>query len=109
MCKAIEDIYEEGREKGIREGREEMCKAIDDIYEEGREAGIREGKEEMRKAIDDIYKEGRENGIKEGRKDERRNTLKEATRADLEKHRAEIAESEVLRLKNLLDMVGIAY
>ena len=79
MCKAIEDIYEEGREKGIREGREEMCKAIDDIYEEGREKGIREGRE-----------------------DERKNTQREAARADT-------AECEVIRLKNLLNMAGIVY
>ena len=90
MCKAIDDIYEEGREKGIREGREEMCKAIDDIYEEGREKGIREGREA-------------------GREDERKNTQREAARADLEKSRADIAESENMRLKKLLDMAGIAY
>ena len=71
-----------------------MCKAIDDIYEEGKEEGI---------------KEGREEGIKEGREDERRNTLREAARADTEKNRADIAESENIRLKNLLDMAGIAY
>ena len=101
MCKAIDDIYEEGREAGIREGREEMCKAIDDIYEEGREAGIREGREEMGKAIEGIYEEGRE--------DERKNTLREAARADAAESRAETAESENMRLKKLLDMAGIAY
>ena len=90
MCKAIEDIYEEGREKGIREGREEMCKAIDDIYEEGREKGIREGREA-------------------GREDERKNTQREAARADAAESRAETAESENMRLKKLLDMAGIAY
>ena len=70
----------------------------------------------MCKAIDDIYEEGKEEGIKEGREDERRNTLREAARADLEKNRADteknradIAESENMRLKNLLDMAGIAY
>ncbi len=90
MCKAIDDIYEEGREKGIREGKEEMCKAIDDIYEEGREKGIREGREA-------------------GREDERKNTLREAARADAAESRAETAESENMRLKKLLDMAGIAY
>jgi len=93
-----------------------MCKAIDDIYEEGREAGIKEGREEMCKAIDDIYEEGKEEGIKEGREEERRNTLREAARADAaesraytEKNRADIAESDNQRLKKLLDMAGIAY
>jgi len=90
MCKAIDDIYEEGREAGIKEGREEMGKAIEGIYEEGREKGIREGREE-------------------GREDERKNTLREAARADAAESRAETAESENMRLKNLLDMAGIAY
>ena len=71
-----------------------MCKAIDDIYEEGREKGIREG---------------REAGKREGREDERKNTLREAARADAAENRAETAESENMRLKKLLDMAGIAY
>ena len=68
-----------------------MCKAIDDIYEEGREEGLKEG-----------IKKGMKEGIKEGREDERKNTLREAARAD-------IAEKENIRLKNLLDMAGITY
>ena len=56
----------------------------------------------MCKAIDDIYEEGREEGIKEGKEDERKNTLREAARADS-------AECEVIRLKKLLDKAGIAY
>ena len=66
----------------------------------------------MCKAIDDIY----EDGVREGREEERRNTLREAARAETEKNRAETeknradtAESENMRLKNLLDMAGIAY
>lgn len=43
MCKALEDLYQEGVEKG----REEACKALEDLYQEGYEKGLAEATKEF--------------------------------------------------------------
>ena len=41
MCKALDDLYKMGEEKGYERGKQEteqnMCKALDDLYKMGEE------------------------------------------------------------------------
>lgn len=61
MCKALEDLYQEGIEKG----REEACKALEDLYQEGYEKGLAEADKELQNS----YQEGYEKGLVEATKE----------------------------------------
>ena len=41
MCKALDDLYKKGEEKGYERGKKDaeqnMCKALDDLYKKGEE------------------------------------------------------------------------
>ena len=56
----------------------------------------------------DAYEDGFENGYENGVKSERINTEREKKRADIEKVRADAAESEIIKLKKLLEEKNIS-
>lgn len=58
MCKALDDLYKMGEEKGYERGKKEteqnMCKALDDLYKMGEKNGYERGEEN--KLVDLIRK-----------------------------------------------------
>ena len=62
MCKAWEDQKELGRE----EGREEMRRTMSKAWEDQKELGRKEGREEMRRTMSEAWEDQKERGRKEG-------------------------------------------
>lgn len=102
MCKALQDLYEEGIEQGRKEAEENMSKALQDLYKEGVEQGRKEVEENMSKALQDSYEEGVESGRKEVEENMSK-TLKEAEEKKIkaEQENARLMQ-EIQRLQKAL-------